>query len=172
MKMKFKLLLVVLGMFMLMQLGCTKREGRAIVIKGSITSSPKPGTLIGPFVATGAFNTHGVGEMVVVPNGEDSIHCTYKLTAPEGHFDMIMDCEMPPGMTGVWKITGGSGYYSGMKGHGTLVMMFPPDVPAGVLYEEIMTGEVKPKALKHCLTLKILKLLLLSVMLNTQPLRF
>jgi hypothetical protein len=142
MKMKLKSMLILFGVFMLILLGCTKREGRAVIIKGTSLASPKPGTLTGTFVATGAFNTHGVGEMVVVPVGEDSIHCTYKLTAPEGDIHMVMDCEMPPGMTGVWKITGGTGYYSGMTGRGTLVMMFPPDVAVGVISEETMTGEV------------------------------
>jgi hypothetical protein len=142
MKMKLNSMLILLGVFMLVVLGCTKRGGRGIVIKGTSTASPKPGTLTGTFVATGAFNTHGAGEMVVVPVGEDSIHCRYKLTAPEGDFEMVMDCEKPPGMTGVWKIISGTGFYSGMKGHGTLVMMFPPDVPAGVISEETMTGEV------------------------------
>ena len=142
MKMKFKSVLLLLAVFLFTLVGCTKREGRAIMIKGTSTASPKPGTLTGTFVATGAFNTHGVGEMVVVPVGEDSIHCTYELTAPEGSFMMVMDCEMPPGMNGVWKIISGTGFYSGMTGKGTLVMMFPPDVPAGVISEETMTGEV------------------------------
>jgi len=142
MKMTFRLLLLIFGVSVITLLGCRKLDGNAIIIKGTNLNSPKPGTLTGTFTANGAFNTSGTSVMVVVPVGEDSIHCTYTMTAPEGTFTMGMDCEKPPGMTGVWKITGGTGHYQGLRGGGPLTMMFPPDVPNGVISEETMTGNV------------------------------
>lgn len=140
--MTFKLMLILTGISIISLLGCKKHEGRAIIITGSNTTVKVPGTLTGTFTTSGAFNTSGIAEMVVVPNGDDSIHCTYTMTATEGKFVMSMDCEKPPAMNGAWTINHGTGAYGGLKGVGTLVMMFPPDVPDGVLSTETMTGVV------------------------------
>ena len=142
MKMTFRLMLILFGFLIINLMGCKKKDGEAIIITGTNTAVKVPGTLTGTFTTSGAFNTSGTAEMVVVPNGDDSIHCTYTMTAAEGAFIMEMDCEKPPAMTGAWTINHGTGYYGGLKGAGTLVMMFPPDIPAGALSTETMTGVV------------------------------
>jgi hypothetical protein len=142
MKMKLKLMLLLLGVSFIALMGCKKHEGSAITIVGTNLASPKPGTITGTFTATGAFNTSGTSLMIVVPVGTDSIHCTWTATAPEGTFTIGMDCEKPPKMLGVWKVTSGTGRYRHLQGSGSLVMMFPPDVPPGVLTTETMTGVV------------------------------
>jgi hypothetical protein len=118
------------------------KQGGPSTIVGTNLSSPKPGTVLGTFTATGAFKSSGSYVMLVIPVGTDSIHCELELTATNGTFHIAMDCEKPPKMNGAWKITGGTHKYKFLRGGGTLIMMFPPDVPAGVLSIETMTGIV------------------------------
>lgn len=140
--MKLKLTLLLFGVSIIFFMGCRKDPGRAVTIVGTNLNSPKPGTLTGTFTATGAFNTSGTAVMVVVPVGLDSIHCTYAMTARNGTFNIAMDCEKPPKMTGVWKVINGTGRYNHLQGNGSLIMMFPPDIPAGAISTETMTGVV------------------------------
>jgi hypothetical protein len=142
MKMRLNLMLLLFGISIFTFTGCRKPESHDITIRATNLSALKPGVFTGNFTAVGAINTSGTGLMIVVPVGEDSIHCTYTLTAPDGTFAMAMDCEAPPMMSGAWKITGGTDRYRGLFGGGTLMMMFPPDIPAGEISEETMTGEV------------------------------
>ena len=141
MKIKLKLMLL-LGVSIIFLIGCKKHENRAVTIIGTNLSILKPGTLTGTFTATGAFNSSGTSLMIVVPVGTDSIHCTWTATAPEGTFTIGMDCEKPPKMSGHWKVISGTGHYKHLQGSGSLIMMFPPDVPPGVLTTETMTGVV------------------------------
>ena len=140
MKSKLQVVLLLFSASFIFLLGCRKHDGRAVTIVGTNLASPKPGTLTGTFTASGAFNSSGTAVMVVIPNGEDSIHCTYTMTASDGTFEIAMDCEKPPMMTGDWKITGGTGHYVHLQGSGTLIMKFPPDIPSGALSTETMTG--------------------------------
>src|SRR5689334_2259396 len=140
MKRQLHLVLLLLGVSFLSIMGCKKHGFSAVTIVGTNLASPKPGELTGTFTATGAFNSSGTADMIVVPVGTDSIHCTYVMTAPEGTFTLSMDCEAPPAMSGHWKVIGGTGAYVGLNGNGPLTMAFPPDVPAGVLSMETMTG--------------------------------
>ena len=144
--MQLKLMLLLFGVSFITLMGCRKNDHFApITIKGTNLASPKPGTLTGTFTATGAFKTSGTALMIVVPAGTDSIHCDYTMTAPEGTFTLGLDCEKPPKMLGVWKVTGGTGRYKNLQGNGSLVMMFPPDVSPGAISEETMTGVVWKK---------------------------
>jgi hypothetical protein len=76
--------------------------------------------------------------MSVNPVG-DSAHCTQTMTTPQGSFTMHQDCSST-NMTGRWFITSGTGHYAHLQGKGTLTMKFPPDVPAGVLGIDTLTG--------------------------------
>ena len=148
MKITLKPILLLVGVLSVSFLGCRKHddgcmkhdEGIPTTIVGTNLSSPKPGTVFGTFTATGAFKSSGDYVMLVTPVGTDSIHCELELTAHEGTFHIAMDCEAPPQMNGAWKITGGTNKYKFLRGGGTLIMMFPPDVPAGVISIETMTG--------------------------------
>ena len=79
--------------------------------------------------------------MIVQPVSTDSIHCTWTMTAREGTFIMLQDCSLTT-MTGSWQIISGTGRYTALRGNGTLTMMFPPNVPPGVLGIETNTGTV------------------------------
>src|SRR5438552_951530 len=140
MKKQLYLILLLLGVALLSIMGCKKHHISPVTIIGTNTASPKPGELTGTFTATGAFNTSGTADMIVVPVGTDSIHCTYTMTAPDGTFILALDCEKPPMMSGHWQVTGGTGRYEDLRGTGPLTMAFPPDVPAGVLSTETLTG--------------------------------
>jgi hypothetical protein len=143
MKLQSRLLLLLLGASFIALMGCKKHiDVSPIIIKGTNLESPKAGTLTGTFIATGGFNTSGTALMVVEPVGTDSIHCVYTMTAPDGTFILALDCEKPPKMNGVWKVIDGTGHYKHLRGRGSLVMMFPPDVPAEALSEETMTGVI------------------------------
>ncbi len=144
MKKQLKLMLLLLGGSFIFLMGCKKHEGRSVTIASTNLESPKPGTLTGTFTATGAFNTSGTQEMVVVPLGTDSIHCTLTCTAQEGTFTLELKCEKPPMMNGAWSVIGGTGAYASLRGSGSLIMSFPPDpvVPPGALTVETMTGIV------------------------------
>ena len=142
MKIQLKLILLLFGVSFISFLGCKKdNDGVATTITGTNLNSPKPGTLTGTFTVTGAFKTSGTHVMVVQPVGKDSIHCTWTMTAKEGTFIMIQNCSLTD-MTGSWYILSGTGRYEDMRGKGTLIMMFPPNVPPGVLSTETNTGTV------------------------------
>ena len=139
--MQLKSILLLFVLFFIIFSGCKKHdcEGRATTIIGTNKEQVKVGTLKGTFTANGGLITSGTTLMVVEPVGTDSIHCTTTFTATEGSFLMIMDCSTT-NMTGKWDIPSGTGSYAGLRGSGTLVMTFPPNVPADVVSIETMTG--------------------------------
>lgn len=140
--MHLKLMLLLFGVSFITLTSCKKNDvGVPTTIIGTNLSSPKTGTLTGTFVATGGLNTSGTHVMVVEPVGTDSIHCTWTMTAQQGTFVMLQQCSFTT-MTGAWQIISGTGRYTSLRGRGTLTMMFPPDVPAGVLGIETNTGIV------------------------------
>jgi len=143
MKMQVKLMMLLITLFPVLFIGCKKHDcqGRATTIIGWNKEQVKaePETLKGTFTANGGLVTSGSTLMIVEPVGSDSIHCTTTLTAQEGSFLMIMDCSTTT-MTGRWDIPSGTGTYASLRGSGTLVMTFPPDVPKNVLSVETMTG--------------------------------
>lgn len=142
MKIQLKLLLLLFGVSFISLTGCKKNnDGVATTITGTNLNSPKPGTLTGTFTVTGGFNTSGTHVMNIQKVGKDSIHCTWTMTAPNGTFIMIQDCSLTT-MTGIWHILSGAGRYEDLRGNGTLIMKFPPDVPAGVISTETNTGIV------------------------------
>jgi hypothetical protein len=121
--------------------GCNHHDcqGKATTIIGTNKEQVKVGTLKGTFTTNGGIVTSGITLMIVKPVGADSIYCTTTFTASEGTFLMLMYCSTT-NMTGSWNITSGTGTYTRLRGSGNLVMTFPPDVPAGVLSVETMTG--------------------------------
>lgn len=132
-------MLLLFGVSFIILMGCRKRDGLPTTIIGTYTDQ-KGLTFTGTFTATGGLATSGSTVMDVVITG-DSLFCTNKLTAPEGTFNMKMNCSFSNN-TGHWKITSGTGHYSVLKGSGSLIMTFPPNVPSGVLNIETMTGVV------------------------------
>ena len=140
--MKLQLMLLLLGVSFISLTSCKKKDsGVPATITGTNLNSPKPGTLTGTFIATGGLNTSGTHVMLVQPVGTDSLHCTWTMTAREGTFVMLQDCSLTT-MTGSWHIISGTGHYTALRGNGTLIMMFPPNVPPGVLGIETNTGTV------------------------------
>jgi hypothetical protein len=137
--MKPKSILLLFGVYFIILMGCRKRDGLPTTIIGTYTSQ-KGLTFTGTFTATAGLTTSGTTVMDVTVAG-DSLFCTNKFLAPEGTFKMKMECSMLNN-TGHWKITGGTGHYGGLRGEGSLIMTFPPDVPSGVLNIETMTGVV------------------------------
>ena len=141
--MQLKLMLLLFGVSFIFFMGCKKHDqGRHVTIASTNLASPKPGTITGTFIATGAFNTSGTQVMLVEPLGTDSIHCHLTATALEGTFTIEMKCEKPPMMNGAWRVIGGTGAYAFLRGSGPLTMAFPPDVPTGTISIETMTGIV------------------------------
>ena len=120
MKRQLKLMLLLFGMSFIFLMGCKKHDGRPITIASTNLESPKPGTITGTFIATRAFSTSGTQVMDVVPLGTDSIHCALICIAQEGTFNIVMDCEKPPMMSGHWKVTSGTGAYTSLRGSGRL----------------------------------------------------
>ena len=141
MKRKLNLMLLFTAASFTILMGCKKhneREGITIVV--THLAVLKPIVLSGTFTSTGALKISGASLMDVHPAG-DSAHCTQTMTTPEGSFTMHQDCSNT-NMTGRWYITSGTGLYANLQGSGTLSMMFPPNVPAGDLGIDTLTGTV------------------------------
>lgn len=139
--MQFKLTLFLLGVTFISLLGCNKHEdNEPITITVTHLVLEKPIYLTGTFVSTGSIHTSGTSLMIVNPIG-DSAHCTQTMTTTEGSFTMHQDCSSI-NMTGSWYITSGTGHYAHLQGKGTLTMMFPPNVPTGILGIDTLTGIV------------------------------
>jgi len=141
MKKQLNLMLLLLGVSFLVLKGCRKEDGLSTTIQLTSLASPKPGVETGTFIATGGLSTSGTFVMVIESVGSDSIHCTTTNTAPEGSFVTILDCSIITNK-GKWYVDSGSGAYKFLKGKGSLFMLFPPDVPPGVLGTETQTGVV------------------------------
>lgn len=141
MKMQLKLMLLLLGVSFISFVGCKKHDGdHAVTITVTHTTFVKPIVLTGTFVSTGEINVSGTSLMDVHAAG-DSAHCTQTMTTKEGSFTMHQDCSSM-NMSGSWYIISGTGRYTHLQGKGTLTMMFPPNVPTGVLGIDTLTGEV------------------------------
>jgi hypothetical protein len=141
MKTQLKLMLLLFGASFITLNGCKKHEdGEKITMIVTHLVVLKPIVLTGTFTSTGALNISGTSIMDVLPAG-DSAHCTQTMTTPEGSFTMHQDCS-GTNMTGSWHIISGTGRYAHLKGSGTLTMMFPPNVPAGVKGIDTITGIV------------------------------
>ena len=141
MKMKFNLMLLLLGVSFIFLWGCKKPENdKKVTMIVSHTSFVKPIVLTGFFTAKGALNTSGSSLMDVHPAG-DSIHCTQTMTTSEGSFTMQQDCSNRT-MSGSWNIISGTGHYEHLQGKGTLSMVKSTDPSSGVLGVDTLTGEI------------------------------
>ncbi len=141
MKIKLQLILLLFGVSFISLMGCKKHENeKTVTIVVTHTTLVKPIVLTGTFIATGELAISGISLMDVHPAG-DSAHCTQTMTTKNGSFTMHQDCSNI-NMTGSWYITSGTGSYSHLQGKGTLTMMFPPNVPDGVLGIDTLTGIV------------------------------
>ena len=139
--MQLKLMLLLVGVSFTFFMGCKKHEAdKTVTIVTTWTTFVKPIVLTGTFTTTGELSISGTGIMDVQLAG-DSAHCTETLTNNEGSFSMHQDCSNT-NMSGRWYITGGTGRYAHLQGKGTLTMMMPPNVPAGVLGIDTLTGVV------------------------------
>ncbi len=138
MKIQLKLMLLLFGVLFISLMGCKKHHyDDTITMTVTHLAVLKPIILTGIFTTTGEINISGTSLMEVHPDGA-SAHCTQTMTTPQGTFTMHQDCS---GMTGSWYIISGTGRYAHVRGKGTLTMMFPPDVPTGVLGIDTITGE-------------------------------
>ncbi len=139
--MQLKLTLLLLGMSFIFFMGCNKHEdSEPITFTVTHLVITKPIYITGTFTSTGFMHVSGTSLMIVNPAG-DSAHCTQTMTTPEGTFTMHQDCSNT-NMTGSWYIISGTKRYAHLQGKGTLTMMFPPNVPAGVIGIDTLTGIV------------------------------
>ncbi len=141
MKIQLRLMLLLIAASFIFLTGCKKHDdGESVTMVVTHLAVLKPIVLSGTFTSTGAFNISGTSLMDVHPVG-DSAHCTQTMITPEGSFTMHQDCSNT-NMTGSWHIISGTGRYAHLQGSGTLTMMFPPNVPTGVLGIDTLTGVV------------------------------
>jgi hypothetical protein len=138
-----KSVLLLIAVTSLIFLGCKKEDdGLPITIVQTSTAFDEENgyTETGTFTTSGGLRTSGTFVMDIIFVA-DSFYCTNKLIAPEGTFTTNMKCSATT-MTGSWKILSGDGRYKRLNGGGTLLMMFPPDVPPGALGVETLTGKI------------------------------
>jgi len=86
----------------------------------------------GPVDASGAINAIGTFVMPTEVHGM-ALHCVFDCTFPNGTITIRMNCNMVT-FNGRWKVLGGTGKYSNLKGEGTLIMPNATD--------EVLTGVV------------------------------
>ncbi len=84
-------------------------------------------TAVGTFESTGAIVTSGGESQVFRVNGL-SLHCVHTLTAAEGTIVIHSQCNLVTNV-GQWRVVSGTGAYAGLKGNGSLLMVFNPDDP-------------------------------------------
>ena len=84
-------------------------------------------TAVGTFESSGAIETSGVESQVFRINGL-TLHCLHTLTAVEGTIVIRSQCNLVTNV-GQWRIVSGTGAYAGLKGNGSLLMVFNPDDP-------------------------------------------
>lgn len=115
-------------------------KGKATTITVTHLTVLRPFNIGGTFTQTLKDETiSGTSLMVVQPIGTDSIHCTQTMTTSEGSYTMLQYCSRS-NMSGSWHIISGTGEFKHLQGNGTLTMMFPPNVPAGVRGIDNLTG--------------------------------
>ncbi|MBI3462254.1 MAG: hypothetical protein HY000_04220 [Planctomycetes bacterium] len=95
-------------------------------------------TAVGTFDASGAIETSGLESQVFRVSGL-SLHCVHTLTAAEGTIVIRSQCNLVTNV-GQWRIVSGTGAYAGLKGNGSLLMVFNPDDPAEA--HELLDGWV------------------------------
>ena len=85
-------------------------------------------TAVGTFESTGAIATSGLESQVFRVNGL-SLHCIHTLTAAKGTIVIHSQCNLLSNV-GQWRVVSGTGAYAGLKGNGSLLMVFNnPDDP-------------------------------------------
>jgi hypothetical protein len=144
MKMQLTSMLLLMGVSSSIFNGCKKEKDHFdTTITETFTSktATKDGaTYYGTFAATGGLNLKGPDTMDVRLT-TDSSFCHTVLTSSRGTITMLLNCSRT-NMTGHWRIVNGTGAFASFYGNGPLTMMFPPNVPAGVLVIETITGEI------------------------------
>ena len=95
-------------------------------------------TAVGTFESTGAIATSGDESQVFRVAGL-SLHCVHTLTAAEGTIVIRSQCNLVTNV-GQWRVVSGTGAYAGLKGNGSLLMVFNPDDPTEA--HELLDGWV------------------------------
>jgi len=95
-------------------------------------------TAVGTFESSGAIETSGLETQVIRIKGM-SLHCMHTLTAEEGTIVIYSQCNLVTNV-GQWRIVSGTGAYAGLRGNGSLLMVFNPDNPAEA--HELLDGWV------------------------------
>jgi hypothetical protein len=93
---------------------------------------------VGTFESSGAIETSGTESQLVRVEGL-TLHCVHTLTAEEGTIVIHSQCNMLTNK-GQWRVVSGTGAYAGLKGNGSLLMVFNPDNPAEA--HELLDGWV------------------------------
>ncbi|MGH9967569.1 MAG: hypothetical protein ACREBG_07010 [Pyrinomonadaceae bacterium] len=112
-----------------------KRQPVSIVIHDFAVSDD---TAVGTFESTGDIETSGLESQVFRVNGL-TLHCVHTLTAAEGTIVIHSQCNLLTNV-GQWRIVSGTGAYAGLKGNGSLLMVFNPDDPTEAF--ELLDGWV------------------------------
>ena len=84
-------------------------------------------TAVGTFESTGAIATTGLESQVFRVAGL-SLHCVHTLTDANGTIVIRSQCNLVTNV-GEWRVVSGTGAYAGLKGNGSLLMVFNPDDP-------------------------------------------
>ena len=95
-------------------------------------------TAVGTLESSGAIATSGDESQVFRVAGL-SLHCVHTLTAAEGTIVIHSQCNLLTNV-GQWRVVSGTGAYAGLKGNGSLLMVFNPDDPAEA--HELLDGWV------------------------------
>ena len=96
-------------------------------------------TAVGTFESSGAIETSGLESQVFRVAGL-SLHCVHTLTASEGTIVIRSQCNLVTNV-GQWRVVSGTGAYAGLKGNGSLLMVFNPDDPTEA--HELLDGWVR-----------------------------
>jgi hypothetical protein len=144
MKMHLTSMLLLMGVSSSIFIGCKKQKDHFDTTITETFTSKTPtkngATYYGSFNSTGGLNITGSDTMDVRLT-TDSSFCHTVLTNSRGTITMLLNCSRT-NMTGHWRIVGATGAFSSFYGNGPLTMMFPPNVPDGVLVIETITGEI------------------------------
>ena len=84
-------------------------------------------TAVGTFESSGAIATTGLESQVFRVSGL-SLHCVHTLTVAGGTIVIHSQCNLVTNL-GQWRIVSGTGAYAGLRGNGSLLMVFNPDDP-------------------------------------------
>ena len=95
-------------------------------------------TAVGTFESTGGIATTGDESQVFRVSGL-SLHCVHTLTDANGTIVIYSQCNLVTNV-GQWRVVSGTGAYAGLRGNGTLLMVFNPDDPTEA--HELLDGWV------------------------------